>query len=85
MKACRDPSAAIRLAALALVFDLLGELATAKNHQSPSLYKLLTFSFIENFHSLETREFMSLSFISLFESHRSIPVAILLDPFLRRL
>ena len=85
MKACREPSSAIRLSALAMVFELLGELAKAKNPQSPSLYKLLTFSFIENFHALETREFMSLSFIDLFESHRSIPVAILLDPFLRKL
>lgn len=75
----------IRLPALAMVFGLLGELATAKNPQSPSLYKLLTFSFIENFKDAETRELMALSFIELFDAHRSIPVAILLDPLLRKL
>ena len=85
LKLGRDPQLSIRLPALAMVFGLLSELATAKNAQSPSLYKLLTFSFIENFEDTETRELMTLSFIELFDAHRSIPVAILLDPLLRKL
>jgi hypothetical protein len=62
----------------------LSELANIKNPKSPGIFKLLTFSFIENFNDEITREFMSFSFISLFQKHKSIPVAILLEPLIKR-
>jgi hypothetical protein len=68
-----------------MVFGLLEEFAKAKNPQSPSLYKLLTYSFIENFGDEVTREFMSFSFMSLFQMIRSIPISILLEPLIRKL
>ena len=66
VRACREPNKAIRLNSIAIVFETLSELALQKNPRSPGLYKLLTFSFIENYSDEITREFMSYSFISLF-------------------
>ena len=84
-RACRDESVAVRLWAQALTFEHLNELALAKSSQSPSLYKLLTFSFIENFSDETTREHMALSFAKLFEQHKNIPVVILLEPLVKKI
>ena len=84
IRACRDSNRGIRLSSQALIFELLTELAQSKSPKSPGLYKVLTFSFIENFNDDITREFLSNSFMTLFEQHRSIPVSILLEPLIRK-
>lgn len=83
VKTCRDESAVNRVAAITLTFDHLSFLAKIKNPHAGSLYKLLTFSYIHNFNDELTREMMSFSFIDLFQTHRGVPIEILLDPLLK--
>lgn len=83
VRICRDENMAVRQSATTLVFEMLNELASKRCPQSPALYKLLTYSFIENFSDDLSRQTMSQHFIQLFLKHKSIPVAILLEPLLR--
>jgi hypothetical protein len=61
-RACRDRSCAISQVAAVIAFDTLDTLASRKSIQAASLYKLLTFLFIENFDDLLLRETMGLCF-----------------------
>ena len=85
VKLCRDPSRPIRLNCQHEIFIHLDYLARNKSHHSPALYKLLTFSFIENYDDEITREFMTHCFTDLFESQKNIPVSTLLEPLLRKI
>lgn len=84
-KICRDESKCIQLAYLQHIFQLLQELAARKSAQSPQIYKLLTFSFIENFDNEVVREQMSNNFIDIFSNFKGIPVSVLVEPLLRKL
>lgn len=85
IKVCRDIDRPLRLNCQQEVFSHLEFLALNKSPHSPALYKLLTYSFIENYDDDVTREFMIYNFIDLFNSQKNIPVSILLEPFLRKL
>ena len=60
-------------------------MAGLKNPQSASIYKLLTFSFIENFDDDIIREHMSNNFSEVFRQYKSIPVSILVEPLARKI
>ena len=47
------------------------------------IYKLLTFTMIENIEDDDIREFMMRSFTNVFAAHKTIPVSILIEPILR--
>lgn len=85
IKICRDGPHVVRISALVIIFQHLQFLARMKNPQAGSLFKVLTFSFIQNYPDELIREIMVSSFVDLFSTHRSIPVDILLEPLLKHL
>lgn len=82
-RSCRDKNRSLRICAIGMLFRLLDQFAGAKNNQAPVLYKILTFSLVENHADEVTREYMMQNFIDLFQSHATIPVGILIDPLLK--
>lgn len=54
---------------MGLMFKLLDEFALIRNNSAPTLYKILTFSLIENIEDEVTREFLMSSFIEVFQNH----------------
>ena len=68
-RGCRDPSRPLRISTLGLIFKLLDQFAMVRNNQAPVLYKILTFSLIENIEDEVTREFMMHSFSEIYQNH----------------
>lgn len=65
------------------MFRLLDQFSAQKNPAAPTLYKALIFSLVESPQEQTTREFFLLNFQKLFESVRSIPVGLLLEPLVK--
>ena len=55
------------------------------NPYAPILYKILTFSIVENHGDSETREFFLVNFIQLFEKVQNIPVGIVIEPLVKQI
>ncbi len=75
----------MKLATVGLMFKLLDQFAKSRDNQAPVIYKLLTFTMIENIHDDDIREFMLRCFTNVFSAHKTIPVGILVEPILRTL
>lgn len=58
-------------------------MANERNPYAAILYKKLTFSLIENFDDVETRDFMECNFSNLFAKFSSVPIDILLEPLIK--
>jgi len=84
-KSIREKSKPLVLSNLALMFKLLEHFAVEKNTYAAVMYKTLTFSIIENFTSTHMREFSLRNFKLLFEQNQTIPIGILLEPFLKHM
>ena len=82
-KSGRDRLKNLRIVAVSLMFRLLEKFAEEKNSSAPALYKALIFSLIENPSDLNLREHYLQNFCSLFESQASIPLNLLLEPFVK--
>jgi hypothetical protein len=65
------------------LFALLDDFARDRNPYAAILYKKLTFSLIENFDDLELRDLMLGNFQQIFAAYSTIPVEILLEPFIK--
>ena len=48
------------------MFKLLDQFALSRDNQAPVIYKLLTFALIENIEDIDLREYMLVSFASIF-------------------
>jgi hypothetical protein len=59
-------------------------MATERNRYAAILYKKLTFSLIENFDDIETRDYMENNFMNLFTKFASVPIDILLEPLIKQ-
>ena len=84
-KSGRDRLKNLRIVAVSLMFRLLEKFAEEKNSSAPALYKALIFSLIENPSDLNLREHYLQNFCSLFESQASIPLNLLLEPFVKQI
>lgn len=56
-----------------------------KNENAPIVYKILTFSLIENFEDIFLREYFLKNFDNILFEFDEIPISILLDPLLRQI
>lgn len=65
-KATRDRLSTLKFTALTLLFKLLENFATERNQYAPIIYKLLTFSLIENHADSNLRELILRNFIQIF-------------------
>jgi len=65
------------------MFKLLDKFSAEKNQAAPSIYKTLIFSLVENPKDQTTRELFLTNFQYLFETVKSIPIGLLVDPFVK--
>jgi len=62
---------------------LLDKFSEDKNLSAPAIYKALIFSLSENPGDSMVRDLYLSNFTSLFETHPTIPITLLLEPFLK--
>jgi hypothetical protein len=85
IKRClRDSRRPLKTLIYGQMFNLLSAFAASKNSFAPILYKTLTFALIENFSDDKLREFLIQNFSLLFNEILSIPLTILLEPYIKQ-
>ena len=85
IKRClRDSKKSLKVLIYGQMFNLLSVFANSKNSFAPILYKTLTFALIENFNEEKIREFVLNNFSVLFKEVASIPLTILLEPYIKQ-
>ena len=65
------------------MFKLLDKFSEEKNMSAPTIYKQLIFSLIESPQDQTIRELYLTNFQYLYENMKSIPVGLLVDPFIK--
>ena len=84
--AVRDKSQRnLQMTAVSQMFRLMNKLGEEKDENAPTVYKSLVFLFLENYDDTKIREVFLYNFSSIFKADKSIPIDILLDPYLRQL
>lgn len=73
----------MRLVTATQMFKLLDKFSAEKNSSAPFLYKTLIFSLVESPQDQSSRELFLTNFQYLFENTKSIPVGLLIDPFVK--
>lgn len=81
----REGSKLQKFAALSQLFRLLAVFSETLNSYAPILYKILTFSIVENHADSEIREFFLVNFIQLFEKVPKIPVGVVIEPLVKQI
>ena len=84
-RSCRDHSRLLKHTTLTQLFRLLDVFTTERNPFAPIIYKTITFSLIENHHESGIREFILRNISNVFDTVPSIPVDILVIPFLKQI
>ena len=82
-RSVRSHSFLMKIYSISLLFKLLEYLAMEKNPIAMTIYKTLTFFLIENHAENDVREFILRHFVTIFDKFPSIPVEILLEPFIK--
>ena len=84
-RASREKNLIMRITSITFLFKLLENFARMKNHNAPIVYKILTFSLIENYEDEFLREFFLKNFENIFYEFSEIPINILLEPLFRQM
>ncbi len=83
-RANRDKNPNVQIVSLAQLFKLMEHFALERNPYAPIVYKTLTFALVENHQKTSIRELMLANFKVMLETFTTIPVSILLDPFIKQ-
>ena len=75
----------IKIQSFCLLFTLLDKFIRIRSSNAPVIFKSITFSLIENFYDNTTRQFIIQNLTTLFLAERSLPVGILLEPYIKQL
>lgn len=81
----RDKSSILKIACLGKMFQMLAQFAQVHNIYAPVIYKILTFSLIENYGEDMIKEFIIFNFIHLIEEIPEIPIKIVVEPLVKHL
>ena len=81
----RDKSYLLKISCMGKLFHLLQEFTVTRNSFAPMIYKIITFSLIENYSEELIREFILQNFIPIFAEFPEIPLKILLEPLIKHL
>lgn len=84
-RCCRDENMIIKTMAISNMFYLLEFLSEKSSSFAPIVYRTLTFLLVENYSNPNMREFIIANFVLLFKMNSGIPIAILIEPFIKRL
>lgn len=83
-KTIREKSKPLKFISITFLFKLLNFFALNKNQSASVVYKILTFSIIENYKENELKEFFLLNFMIIFKDFKEIPINILLEPLTKQ-
>ena len=83
-RSTREVSKLLKFIIYGRLFYLLSIFSLQKNSFAPVIYKTLTFFLIENYNDESIREFMLTNTIKIFTEIDSIPLGILLEPFIKQ-
>lgn len=84
--AVRDKSQRnLQMTAVTQMFRLMKTLGEEKDENAPTIYKSLVFLFLENYDDSRIREVFLQNFSFIFNADKSIPIDILLDPYISQL
>jgi hypothetical protein len=81
----REKSKMLCFSCVASLFHLLEVFSNERNQYAPIVYKMLTFSLVENYVNSELREFLMRNFINAFDKVSSIPVGVLVEPLIKQI
>lgn len=84
-RSSREKGQLLRITAITFLFRLLENAARIRTPNAPFIYKILTFSLIENFEETQLREFILGNFARILGEFPEIPINILLDPLVRQI
>lgn len=82
-KNVRERIRSVRIVTATCLFKLLDKFSAEKNTAAPAIYKTLIFSLVEAPQEQTTRELFLTSFQTLYDSVKSIPIGLLIDPFVK--
>lgn len=75
----------LQITAISQMFRLMKNLQKDKDETSSTIYKNLVFLFLENYDDTKLREIFLLNFSFIFSLDKTIPIDILLEPYIRQL
>ena len=81
----KDPNHLVQFSAICQLFRVLLVFSSERNSFVPIIYKSLIFNFIEYHHDLSIRELMLSNFNHLFKMILSIPVGIMIEPYVKQI
>ena len=81
----KDPNHLVQFTAISQLFRVLLSFAAERNSFVPIIYKALIFNFIEYHSDIAIRDFMISNFIFAFKVILSIPVGILVEPYVKQI
>lgn len=82
-RASRDRMRSVRTVTIVQIFKLLDKFSAEKIQSAPTLYKQLIFSLVESPQDQTIRELYLTNFQYLYENMKSIPVGLLIEPFVK--
>ena len=83
-KSTRDSSRLLKFIIYGRLFHLLSVFSNQRNSFAPVIYKTLTFCLVENYSDEKIREFMLWNMTMIFQEVSSIPLGIMLEPFIKQ-
>ncbi|OMJ82697.1 hypothetical protein SteCoe_16519 [Stentor coeruleus] len=83
-RACREKSRILKVICYGRLFYLLSVFSKQKNSYAAIIYKTLTFALVENFSNDRIREFILNNFLMSLEEIPSLPLNILLEPYIKQ-
>lgn len=81
----KDPNRLVQTTAISQLFRVLLAFSAERNSFVPVIYKALIFNFIEYHHDIAIRDFMISNFQYAFKVILSIPVGILVEPYVKQI
>ena len=82
-KNSRERIRSLKIVTAVCMFKLLDKFSAEKNASAPAIYKSLIFSLVESPWDQTVRELYLTNFQYLFEKVKSVPVGLLVDPFVK--
>ncbi|OMJ69095.1 hypothetical protein SteCoe_33282 [Stentor coeruleus] len=83
-RACREKSKILKIICYGRLFLLLSDFSMKKNSYAPIIFKTLTFALVENYAFDRIREFLIYNFLFVMEDVSSLPVSILIEPYIKQ-
>jgi hypothetical protein len=83
-KTTKNQSSLLKFTIYGQLFHILSVFSHLNNTFAPAIYKTLAFCLVENYSNENLREFMQSNMQKIFEEFSSIPLGVLLEPYIKQ-